>query len=66
MAVNFGDVYWRQLPDGNILIGGADPAGVGPFFPDAFPQLPSAALQRRAAVILRLRARPIPINQSSE
>jgi glycine/D-amino acid oxidase-like deaminating enzyme len=41
MAVNFGDVYWRQLRDGTVLIGGlAGGRAVENFFRYAFPQLP--------------------------
>jgi glycine/D-amino acid oxidase-like deaminating enzyme len=41
MAVNFGDVYWRQLPDGTVLIGGmGGREEVRAFFQGAFPDLP--------------------------
>ncbi len=40
MAVGFGDVYWRQLSTGTILIGGlASQDEVSVFFRDAFPDL---------------------------
>jgi gamma-glutamylputrescine oxidase len=53
MALNFGDVYWRQLPDGTILLGGGSRLGwsasgswrrsrsrITAFFRESFPQLP--------------------------
>jgi gamma-glutamylputrescine oxidase len=55
MALNFGDVYWRQLTDGTILLGGGRNLGWGApgigrgqrscsritaFFRESFPRLP--------------------------
>jgi glycine/D-amino acid oxidase-like deaminating enzyme len=52
MAVNFGDIYWRQLTDGTILIGGGGALGwtepgnwrcgspITAFFRESFPLLP--------------------------
>ncbi|GGQ49232.1 NAD(P)/FAD-dependent oxidoreductase [Couchioplanes azureus] len=68
MAVDFGSVYWRQAPDGSIVIGGCRAASTSDdvderldppvqraletFLPTAFPGFPRFEVRRRWAGVM--------------